>query len=195
MESKLASLICRSLLRQKAIENEYFDVYVYGLELILSFLFSTAVILLTGVLLNALDIAIIFLIVFIALRRFTGGYHAPTYLRCKLTTIGIYIAVTILCTYLDVPLWAYAPLLILGLYLILRYGPIESIYKPLTPATKRRNKHIAVLMFLLLSLSGSSIYIWDQKLSSAIFYTLGFVVVLMIIPMLKKGETEHEKDC
>ena len=195
MESKLAILICRSLLRQKAIENEYFDVYVYGLELILSFLFSTVVILLTGILLNALDIAIIFLIIFIALRRFTGGYHAPTYLQCKLTTISIYVAVNLLCIYLIVPLFAYIPLLILGLYIILRYGPIENIYKPLTPDIKKRNKHIAVLMFILLSLCGASIYLWDQKLSSAIFYTLGFVVVLMIIPMLMKGEHTHEKDC
>ena len=143
MESKLAILICRSLLRQKAIENEYFDVYVYGLELILSFLFSTVIILLTGILLNAFDIAIIFLIIFIALRRFTGGYHAPTYLQCKLTTISIYVAVNLLCIYLIVPLFAYIPLLILGLYIILRYGPIENIYKPLTPDIKKRNKHIA----------------------------------------------------
>jgi archaellum biogenesis protein FlaJ (TadC family) len=82
----------------------------------------------------------------------------------------------------------------LGLYIILRYGPIENIYKPLTPDTKKRNKYIAVWMFLLLSLSGSVIHLWNQKLSNAIYYTLGFVVVLMIIPMLKKGEIVHEED-
>jgi accessory gene regulator B len=194
MESKLATMICRNLLSEGAIEEEYIDVYIYGLELVLSFIFSIIVILLAGILLNALYIALIFLTVFIALRRFTGGYHAPTYLRCKLTTIGIYITVTILCTYLTIPLLAYIPLLMLGLYIILRYGPIENIYKPLTPDTKKRNKYIAVWMFLLLSLSGSVIHLWNQKLSNAIYYTLGFVVVLMIIPMLKKGEIVHEED-
>ena len=194
MESKLATMICRNLLSEGAIEEEYIDVYIYGLELVLSFIFSIIVILLAGILLNALDIALIFLTVFIALRRFTGGYHAPTYLRCKLTTIGIYITITILCTHLDVPLLAYIPLLMLGLYIIFRYGPIENIYKPLTPDTKKRNKYIAVCMFLILSLSGSVIHLLNQKLSNAIYYTLGFVVVLMIIPMLKKGEIVHEED-
>lgn len=194
MESKLATILCNRLLSQGAIDEEYKEVYVYGLELVLSFVFSTTVILLAGTLLNALDIAIIFLTIFIALRRFTGGYHAPTYLRCKLTTIGIYITVTILCTYLTIPLLAYIPLLILGLYVILRFGPIESVYKPLTPDIKKRNKYIAVWMFLMLSLSGSVIHLLNQKLSNAIYYTLGFVIVLMIIPMLKKGETAHEED-
>lgn len=194
MESKLATMLCNRLLSQGAIDEEYKEVYVYGLELVLSFVFSTTVILLAGTLLNALDIAIIFLTIFIALRRFTGGYHAPTYLRCKLTTIGIYITVTILCTYLTIPLLAYIPLLILGLYVILRFGPIESVYKPLTPDIKKRNKYIAVWMFLMLSLSGSVIHLLNQKLSNAIYYTLGFVIVLMIIPMLKKGETANEDD-
>lgn len=192
MENKVATKICRNFAKQGIIPKEYEEVYVYGLELILSFIFSTLAILFIGILLNALDIAIIFLTIFIALRRFTGGYHAPTYLRCKLTTIGIYITVTILCTYLTIPLLAYIPLLILGLYVILRFGPIESVYKPLTPDIKKRNKYIAVWMFLMLSLSGSVIHLLNQKLSNAIYYTLGFVIVLMIIPMLKKGETANE---
>lgn len=194
MENKVATKICRNFAKQGIIPKEYEEVYVYGLELVLSFIFSTLAILFIGILLNAIDIAIIFLTVFIALRRFTGGYHAPTYLRCKLTTIGIYITVTILCTYLDTQLLAYIPLLVLGLYTILRFGPIESAYKPLTPDTKKRNKYIAVCMFLMLSIGGSVIHLWNQKLSNAIYYTLGFVVVLMIIPMLKKGEIVHEED-
>lgn len=194
MENKVATKICRNFAKQGIIPKEYEEVYAYGLELVLSFIFSTLAILFIGILLNALDIAIIFLTVFIALRRFTGGYHAPTYLRCKLTTIGIYIAVTILCTYLNIPLFAYLPLLMLGLYIILRYGPIENIYKPLTPDKKKRNKYIAICMFLMLSLSGSVIHLLNQKLSNAIYYTLGLVVVLMIIPMLKKGEIVHEED-
>lgn len=194
MESKLATMICRNLLSEGAIEEEYIDVYIYGLELVLSFIFSIIVILLAGILLNALDIALIFLTVFIALRRFTGGYHAPTYLKCKLTTIGIYITVTILCTYLDTPLLAYIPLLVLGLYTILRFGPIESAYKPLTPDVKKRNKCIAAIIFLLLLISGYVIHLWNQKLSNTIYYTLSFVVVLMIIPILMKGETVHEED-
>lgn len=193
MEHTIATVICRMFIKQGIIAREYEDVYIYGLELVFSFIFSTLVILLTSILLHELSTAIVFLCIFISLRRFTGGYHATTYFRCKLCTISIFAFVTILSDALNVSLIAYILLNIIGLYIILRYGPIENAHKPLSDEVKRKNKYISAIIFLVLSIVGSVVYLCYQKLSNAIFYTLGFVIVLMIIPMLKKGE-EHEKN-
>ena len=43
MENKLSKWICRRLCAYQVIDKEYEDVYVYGLELIFSFLISTSV--------------------------------------------------------------------------------------------------------------------------------------------------------
>lgn len=192
MENKLAKYISHKFVKMKIIQPEFEEVYVYGLELLLSFLIGTFIILLIGIAANKVIHTIIFLLIFISLRRFTGGHHATSHLRCKLWTIGSYVAVLILSVTCNISSWAYLPLEVLGNIIIFRFGPIENIYKPLTKAIKKKNKTLSLILFTILSLIGSFVYFNSRQLSNTIFYTLVNVIALMLIPILKKGEMTNE---
>ena len=78
MEHLLASRFGDYLRKRKIIQEEYFEVYVYGAELFFSFIVTTLIIAVIAVLSGTVWMSLAHLIVFIALRRLTGGYHADT---------------------------------------------------------------------------------------------------------------------
>ena len=80
-------------------EEEKADVYEYGLDIIISSVSLTSLLLIMGVFLNKLLHTIVFILVFTLLRTQSGGYHATTRLGCAATTIFLYLTV-IACTYI-----------------------------------------------------------------------------------------------
>ena len=89
MLNKMATYLARKLLRHQIIQEEALDVYVYGFELLLSFLFTTLLIVTLGLAFQRFLETTVFLGVFIFLRSYSGGYHASKYYACTLVTINI----------------------------------------------------------------------------------------------------------
>ena len=73
MLNKTAVRLAKKLLSLQIITEEVFDIYVYGLELLLSFFFSSSVIVIIGTILGRVIETLVFLLVFVLLRSFTGG--------------------------------------------------------------------------------------------------------------------------
>ncbi len=76
MFSFLSSKIVHFFILYKAIDKKDGEVYRYGIELILSTVFTTLATLIISLLLNKFIFFLIFYIFFIPLRIFAGGYHA-----------------------------------------------------------------------------------------------------------------------
>lgn len=180
MEHKLATIISKRLLKTSIITENYFEVYVYGLELILSFIFTSAIILTIGVLFNQLWSALIFILVFVFLRRFTGGYHADTHFKCKLCTIGLYIANMIFTIYLSLNYACYIAICIIGFIFVFIFSPIENKYKPIALHRRQKIKIVSIVIYILISILGIVIRLKFETLSNAVFYSLMSVVALML---------------
>ncbi len=193
MEHKLSKHICNYLLSTKIINEEYIEVYIYGTELLLSFLISTSVILTIGLITNRFINTIVFLTVFTLLRRFTGGFHANTYLMCKLFTIGTYLIVLFVSEKITITFVPFLVLSLIGLIVICLWGPIEHPNKPITDFNKKRFKTISLLLYSILSLIGIGINNIAETLSSVVCYTLASVIALMILSILKKGTSKNEE--
>lgn len=65
------------------------SIYKYGIELFVSTLVGTALVLLIGVIFNSLFEAVIYEMLFVVTRGSFGGYHCKTYLRCN----GLFLSV------------------------------------------------------------------------------------------------------
>lgn len=192
MESKLAIWICRRLRTKHVINEEYEEVYIYGLELILSFLISTSIILVIGAILGQIISTLTFLATFILIRQFTGGYHANSYIMCKACTVICYSVSLLLANAFPIPRLLFIVLLVLGCLIIWLWGPIENRHKPLTEQVKKKNKYAALLLFAIWSVIGLIISFVQPLISNTVFYTLCVIIVLMIIPLLER-RTTHEK--
>lgn len=194
MESKFALQICNKLLKWNIIPKEFEDIYIYGFELLLSFISSTLIIIVTGALLHKTISSFVFLLVFISVRRFTGGFHANTYLKCKIITVATYLLVLFFSVYLNATLWSFILLGIIGSLIIFKWGPIENPNKPLTKEDKHKHKITGLAFFETLLVCGYVIKPLSETLSNVIFYSLFSIIALMLYAIIKERSANYEKD-
>ena len=196
MEEKLSRILTEFLISQGIGKSELFQIYMYGFELIISFLFSLSLIILIGILMRKIIVTFVFLIIFILLRRFTGGYHAPSFVLCQITTILTYLIVMEASYLFTINLYEYLILYIFGSILILKYAPIVNIKKPLSPRKRKKNRINGFCSFSILCFIGCvlSTQILESTITNALFFSTCSVVILMIISILKGGIRNAEKN-
>ena len=194
MEHKVATHICVYMSRNGIIRDDLLDVYTYGVELLLSFFTSTFLILFTGILLGRIAHTIIFLTIFILVRKFTGGYHANTHIICKLFTVGTYLTVMLLSFIAEVTLSDYLIITLSGIPIIALWGPIENPNKPLSMTARKKHKLTGLVFYTVAILAGIYPHTISQPFGNVICYTLASIIVLMILAIIKKGVEKNEKE-
>lgn len=191
MEHLMACTFAEYLCKQQIIKRDYYEVYVYGTELVLSFIFTTTIVLILGMIIGELIGSLIFLLVFILLRRFTGGYHASTHLKCKLVTISVFLISIGASVLIHASWWMYLLLFVVGNTVIWFLAPIENPNKPLNEREKKKYHWLSHIVFTVLSITGLVLSFLIQSTISILWFSMLAVIVLMIIPKLKKGVTEQ----
>lgn len=187
--------ILRFLLRQNVIENGEDSIAYcrYGIEITISSLFNVLLIIIIGLLFGLVIDSIVFLVIFINMRRYTGGYHASTYLRCNTT---LCISFTALCFIMkaiiisDYYLVLFLTVLIhiLSFCIIVIFSPLENENKPLTDNLKRIN-HIKSIVFSVTAAIVNLILLSFHIIRSVmIALTVLLVAILMIIKIVKEGK-------
>ena len=102
MLNKISTKLAEELLFKGAEWITYGkEVYIYGIEIILSTLIEMVTILLLAALFSEITEGLIFIGGFFFLRIFSGGYHADTYRKCFLVTIGAFLSILILTEILN----------------------------------------------------------------------------------------------
>lgn len=97
MLSKISSKIAEILIRHSAIENESKELYAYGFFILLSQILYFIITIAIGSLFNIILESVIFYIAFQFIRKYAGGYHAATEIRCEiLTTLSILFCIVII---------------------------------------------------------------------------------------------------
>lgn len=191
--NKIARKLTAKLLIQNIIPEDYADIYIYGFELLLSFMFSTSVIVLAGVLCGRLVQTIAFLVVFIVLRSFTGGYHALQYWFCSVVTFSIFGLVLLTSEFVEVSLIFYILLSVIGIVTIALMVPVENSNKPLSDGQKKKYKIISFSLFIIFVALGAVINYFDNSVGSVVFFTLITDLLLLFIKNRKeRGIKKHE---
>lgn len=132
---KLISAIINRMICAGSIKQEEKELYAFGLEAVLSCavtLFSTALI---GLFLGQLVGAFFFMLFFIPLRSYAGGYHAQTHMGCYLLSCAVTIAVLLLADqfsgFLAANTVVFITLTIFSALLVMVLAPVETPNKPL----------------------------------------------------------------
>ena len=84
---KMIANLTDKLIREGQIPENERDIFLYGFDITLYTLWSTAVLLLIGLLLGDFAGSLIIVAAFYTFQTFGGGYHARTHLKCLLTMI------------------------------------------------------------------------------------------------------------
>ena len=174
------------MIKYGIINAEDKEIYKYGFELLLADVFNLSVMLFIGVIVNQFYSTILYIIIFIGMRSFCGGYHAKTHLRCHICTIGIYIVFLVIL--LNFNRFENKMLLILfGNFIaaipITVFSPIQNPNKPLSEILYKRNRIISIILFFFLMFISIIMEFFKRKEGIIISLTL-WIVSCCIIPVI-----------
>lgn len=191
MLESIAENITFLLLKNKIIEYEDSDIYIYGFQVIISSLMVTISLLILGVLLKKVLFTLVFMLVFVSLRINTGGYHANRFKDCLSLSLLIYLIEILLVKFIpnEYKVIVIFTLLAFGTSVIFAKAPIEHKNNPLTLKEKIKYKKISRIISSIVSiviLIGVFIKqdLIDYYLISSL--TVMAVAILIIIPSLER---------
>lgn len=125
-EKLVNHLICKSI-----INTDDRDIYQYGMDRFLTICLNILTILVLGIVFNQIIQSIVFAFSFMALRTYTGGYHAKTPERCYVTTVLSIIITLAIMEFVPINKFICLGLLIFSCLLIMLLSPIGCSNKPL----------------------------------------------------------------
>ena len=91
MIHSVALVIADFLFSKDAITEEEKEVCAYGMELIISGIISVALVLIIGLITGNIWYAVIYNMMMILIRTYTGGYHADKHAGCNVCYCGVYL--------------------------------------------------------------------------------------------------------
>ena len=186
MISFLSNFIALFLYKNNIIDKEKIEVCQYGFEIIVSTIIGFLLVSISGIFLGEITEAILFYCLFVGVRFFTGGYHADTHFKCKLTLLTCCLSVLIASKYLLVSMILQVSVLIIYLITVFLFSPIEHINAPLTEDEKKRNRKISIIMAITLTILSLSGYKYFPKISIVSSLTLFVIAILIIIPKIQE---------
>lgn len=130
MFEALAEKIVRRLCDRQIISKENEELYKYGFNIGLTILINLLSSVLVGVFFGMIFESMIFLMGYIPLRSYAGGYHARTPLRCYFISIFIMILILAFFSYVSL-VSLYKMLLFIGVTVCIILSPVEDENKPL----------------------------------------------------------------
>jgi len=190
--SKAADNMVNKLVKMKIIGAEDCELYRFGIETALLKGIHLISYLILGLMLGKTFELIIFLIAFIPLREYAGGYHAATKKGCYI--ISCLCILSILLILRVFPAVYYSNSMYLALFsgvLLLFLVPVESKNKPLDDSEKAYFKSKAGFIIVLLLTLSLFLFMLNQfslsfLLALVLFYEMIAAVTGKII--LEKGK-------
>ncbi len=190
MIKQLSAHLAASLYNHASRPKYSLAVYDYGFQLLLSSGITIISIFILGFVLRSSIMTIVYLLSTCSLRPFCGGYHAPSYGKCYVSSLLLFLLTLgtghvlqvisfhryaeffmLLCSY--VIIWKHAPII----------HPHHPLSEPLQKKARRTARFIAaiqIILWVFLSLFSSFSTILSASITA--------VAVLMMIPILRKGD-------
>lgn len=188
----LSSKISSKFVEHKIITEDMVDIYKYGVEITILSIIGFILILIIGLIFKSLMQALIFYIIFIILRSFTGGYHASSYLKCNLIfsiVASLVIFFSKAATEVRFSTGIINILFLPALSVFIWLAPIENPNKLIEKKRRIYFKTGSVLAAVILYILSLILYINNHKFESAIIVTTMFITAVMcMITKFQKGE-------
>lgn len=165
------------------VDQDQLDVYIYGLECFINTAVPVLLLTFFSILHDSLFETWLWIFTFTFLRKYTGGYHAPTQFTCMAFSTCLGIGNTIAIRHLTF-LWIPAVILYflcMGTVVIL--CPIKSVKKQLNHSQRMHYKYYALgfmVFFFLISL------FLPSSFAITLAYSVFCCMLLVVIELLRR---------
>lgn len=197
MINKLSQSIFGALSRNGLVTNDNSynsQMLKYGIEIVISSLIETVIILLISSIVNDIINGLAFIIVFVSTRNYTGGYHANSHSKCTIVISASVIIIHLLCvlTFTKSDIVFLSILLIVGTIIVFIFTPIINSNKPINNKHKLlKYKLYSTLLFSSYSFVGVVLYEYNIKVGLTIIYTLILIMIFCIIGLIQERSKKY----
>ncbi len=191
MIHRISQIITDFLISQRIADEKDYEIYVYGYEVVVSSLIDIMIVLLIGITFNRLADVLIIMSMFVSIRLYSGGYHANTYLKCKLLMTGM-ILIVLVISLVDIPFFLECIMIAFHMIIVSVLSPIENINKPIRSDNRIKYRITSIALSFLWEVASLIIYHCYTQISIIISCTGIFVSLLMIVAVIRKGGENNE---
>lgn len=175
------------------IQKEDEEIYSYGLEILMSTVFTIAVLLIAGLFLHKGAETLILLLVYCPIRTFAGGYHTDSNLKCITAFILLYFLIISIYTGLTSTEMPKGYMILALVYIcnviILMLAPVESTENPLPYKRKKGMKRKA--FYLTLIYTAIITYIELSGRTYTNFALLGSIAIIWVTTLVVIGKIKY----
>lgn len=179
MYQKLSYKITDSLIDKNIVAEEDKIVYRYSIEVFLSDIFYLLIAFFTALITQSLAASIAFFLGFLSLRKFSGGYHAKTYLRCHFLFWTNQILMIVLY---HIPSPEYSRILsfvfiAFSITSVLIFAPVANENKPLSKEEKSKYTWMSRTVIIFDAIIVTALSFTDINFEYVCMYTFGIFSV------------------
>jgi accessory gene regulator B len=154
IKESISNQITRSLIDNKVIDDQDKELYAYGLQLGITALLNILTTVILGIVMGRIWESVIFLLTYIPLRSYAGGYHAKNQFRCDVLSLLLIITALTGCGLLTSYDFAGMLLLTASGIIIFLLAPVEDFNKRLNQEEmKNYRKKSRILVSIILGLT------------------------------------------
>ena len=174
-------IVVNFLVANKVIEKERTAVYLYGLNQLVFLALHLLTYALLAYFFGEMKQLFVFLVLFIPLRIYAGGYHAKTRIQCFVISVTMVLSVLFMFRYAKYDLLFWIVLFLLSYGVVFLLSPRESINKPLCAIEKKVYRRRSLVLLngesLLCCLS---LYFGNYEQFACVVLALLYVSLLLI---------------
>lgn len=195
---KLISQMCDNLIVRQIISSEDKEVYEYCFSIVFMWLFYFAICFAVMFYFDCFMTPLIFFVVFLALRSFMGGWHAPSMLSCLISGLLLFTLAVNLIIYPDI---TWQEQLIFSCFSVLFTGGVLTIFsvqdhpnRELSATEKHQAKQKSYYLLFILTLCMvlfALVKRFDITFSIALA-CFAATALLLLAKIQTKGWKQHE---
>ena len=192
----MSESVINYFIKQKYLEQEYSEIYVYVMERKIALLSNMAIIITFAILFHQTLSVIIFVTFYSILRRGSGGIHANTNMRCliaflNILTIGI---ITADCLFTLDSYLLEQSLILIAFLIVYKYAPVGCKLKK-EEIIFLRKKSIKIILLQIFLIETIFIFFSDYRYIGIIAVNGIVLQSLTLIPLnkfIKKIQTNYK---
>ena len=188
----LAKRITMRFIRKFQIKEEDWDLYYLGIEVIVTTALTSLMIMALGIALRNFWGSVVFLLCFMSIRGYCGGYHAKTRVRCFFVSILCYLlSFGMMKGLLFLPEIAQNILITIGVATAFihfaKLAPVENPNKRIREEMKEQNKIMSFAMLVVWYLVCSVfVFAGTYEISTQIWATIDIIALLLCVKRRKR---------
>ncbi|MGI6730844.1 MAG: accessory gene regulator ArgB-like protein [Anaerovoracaceae bacterium] len=194
MKQNISRKITDSLVNAGIVPSEEKELYEYGIRQGIIMIINLATVILIGIILGMLVLCIVFMVAYIPIRTYAGGYHAGTQLTCYLLSIPFMLISLIAIKLIPWNIFICIMILLFVSVVLYRLVPVEDLNKPLDKieVAVYRRKALIIASFLYFT----SILLWLlglRQVSASIIMALLMISQMLILGAFKNSKAKHRE--